>query len=355
MARKTPLDGEIEFLKPSELSDLLEMSILARRAVFVHGDPGLGKSEIIRQTVGRIKRKLFETRLTGRDLVDLYGLPAVDGAYTHWLRPKFLPEGTDPCVWFLDETNRNTQQMLNLILQPVLDGRMGDHELPKDCVVIAAGNFEDDPGVVKMSAAMALRFKHVGIVADVDDWCVWARASGIYPSVLAFMRWRPELLHQFDPKKKASPNPRTWKFTSDDVATCEAQKASPRLLQAAVVGNVGKAAGTEYMGFHRMFTTLPSVDAAIMNPKTAALPDAANPSVCYATSAALARRASPSNFNRIVTYASRMNEEFNRLTVHLAVARERDHPSMPEHLPAGALTTQPEYLNWVIAHPEVVN
>jgi hypothetical protein len=30
------------------------------------------------------------------------------------------------------------------------------------------------------------------------------------PEVVAFMRWRPELLHRFEPAEKAFPSPRAW-------------------------------------------------------------------------------------------------------------------------------------------------
>jgi hypothetical protein len=196
--------------------------------------------------------------MSGRDPVDLMGLPRIEavkkedtprGGYglypedcdylTKWAQPSMLPrKGKRPSILFLDEINRGTQMVLNVCLQLVQDRRIGDYVLPDDCVVMAAGNPESDPGVIKMSSAMKERFQHVHLEIDTDDWCSWALSAGIDPIVIAFIRFRPELLHRFDPKELKSPNPRNWQFVSEIIAVDPA----PHIEHEMFVGALGKAA-----------------------------------------------------------------------------------------------------------------
>jgi MoxR-like ATPase len=107
----------------------------------VWSQPGMGKSNIVAQTTERIGFDLYDLRLSGREPVDVMGLPFTEDGMTKWETPAMLPrKGTRPSVLFLDEINRATQMMLNTALQLVLDRRVGDYRLPDDCVVLAAGN-----------------------------------------------------------------------------------------------------------------------------------------------------------------------------------------------------------------------
>jgi hypothetical protein len=325
-------------MKPSELTLAIETCVKANRPMMIWSQPGMGKSKIMSQTAKRLGRKLFDLRLTGRDVVDFIGLPTVTKAgETSFARPKMLPKDSDgPSILFLDEINRASQMMLNAALQMVLDHKIGEHELPADCVVMAAGNPETDPGVIRMSGAMKLRFVHIDLEVNVDDWCKWAIAAGVEPVVIAFIRFRPELLHSFDPKARVSPNPRSWEFVSQIVA----QMPVAEVRHALFVGNVGESTAVEFSGFERLFATLPQIDSIVIDPVKTKVP--VEPATLYAVAAALARRISATNIGRILTYLERMPIEYNVLCVKIAVGRL-----------ASQLTSTPEFTRWAVAHSDV--
>ncbi len=324
-------------MKPSDLTLALESCAKAKRPAMVWSQPGMGKSQIMAQTAARLGLKFFDLRLTGRDAVDVLGLPLIEKGETKWARPSMLPKESDgPALLFLDEINRASQMMLNAGLQMVLDHRIGEHELPAECVVMAAGNPESDPGVIRMSSAMKLRFAHLDLEVSTDDWCQWAVAAGIEPVVIAFLRFRPELLHSFDAKARVSPNPRAWQFVSEIAA----QNPDPRVEHALFAGCVGEATAVEFSGFRRLYKDLPQIDAILLEPKKTAVPTA--PATLYAIAAALSRRASDVNFGRILTYLERMPVEYNVLAVKMAVGRAN-----------GRLTSTPEFTRWAVAHADV--
>ena len=324
-------------MKPSDLTLALETCIQAKRPAFVTSNPGMGKSQIMAQTAARLGYDFYDVRLSGRDPVDVMGLPRIEGDVTKWCAPALLPKkGPRPSVLFLDEMNRASQMVLNVGLQLVLDGRVGDYVLPADCVVMAAGNPESDPGVTRMSSAMKLRFIHLDLEVSNDDWCQWAVGAGLEPVVIGFLRFRPELLHAFDAKARVSPNPRAWQFVSDIVR----QNPNARIAHELFVGVLGEAAAIEFSGFRRLYSELPQIDAILLEPHKTKVP--ADSCTLYAVAAALARRASANNFGRILTYLERMPVEYNVLAVKMAAGRQN-----------GQLTSTPEFTKWAVAHSDV--
>lgn len=322
-------------MKPTSLIRTLKTCIAANRPAMIISHPGMGKSQIVRAVAEQMALKLYDVRLSGRDPVDLLGLPRIENNVTRWCTPAILPQA-GPALLFLDEMNRAQQMVLNVGLQLVLDRRVGDYVLPEGVSIVAAGNPETDPGVTKMSAAMKLRFVHLHLEISPDDWLQYALKSGIDPVVMAWIQFRPDLLHAFDAKALNSPNPRGWEFISDIIK----QEPDADVEHEIYAGIVGEATAIEFSGFKRLQRELPQIPTILLDPKKAKVPT--EPSALYAISAALARRASESNLGRVLTYLERLPKEFNVLCVKMLVARLAD-----------AITSTPEYTRWTVAHADV--
>ena len=81
--------------------------------------------------------------------------------------------------------------------QLVLDRKLGEYRLPDGWVVIAAGNPASERGVhFSMPRPLRNRFVHLDLEPDFMDWCKWAVKSGIRPEIIAFLRFKPALLHE---------------------------------------------------------------------------------------------------------------------------------------------------------------
>jgi AAA domain (dynein-related subfamily) len=324
-------------LKPSQVAAALVSLVKAGQPTALWGAPGIGKSDIVRQVGASLGMSVIDIRASMLDPVDLRGLPMVQNGRSHWATPEFLP--TDGVgILFLDELNRAPTMVQNALFQLVLDRKLGEYELPSGWVVVAACNRETDGGgVQRMAAALANRFVHIDVEPDLDDWCKWAASNSMDPMLIAFMRFRPEYLNRFDPKAKAFPTPRSWSFVSRIVG----QHQTPDLELAMVSGTVGQAAAIEFESFARTFRQLPSIDAILLNPATAAVPT--DPATCYAVSAALARRATDTNVGRVIQYLDRMPEEFAVYAIKDATARD----------PMVAKT--PEFILWASVHGDVMS
>jgi hypothetical protein len=321
---------------PSELTEALNVLIDAAQPACIWGEPGIGKSQIVAQVAQATNRRLIDVRAVLLDPVDLRGLPHVNGdGRSHWAIPDFLPRDGKG-ILFLDELNRAVPLVQNACLQLVLDRRLGEYALPDDWQVIAACN-NVDTGVSKMSSALCNRFVHLDLITSLDEWCKWAIKAGIEPAVIAFLRFRSELLHQYERNAKAFPSPRTWEFTSNITA-----KHPNKSVELAIFeGTIGHGAAVEYAAFLQLFRSLPSIDSILLNPDKANVP-INDPASLWAIGAALARRASDQNFRRVLTYLDRMPQEYAVMTVKDAVGRD------------ATLATTSEFTQWAIAHSDVV-
>ena len=308
------------YIKPSELKGKLETLISLNKPTFIWGASGIGKSEIIAKVAEKLDYNLIDVRVSLLDPVDLRGVPSVENGITKWNPPVFLPrEGDKTSILFLDELPHGSPSVQNALFQLIRDRQIGEYKLPDSTIIISAGNrVSDRVGANKINGALANRFVHLHLEADVDYFCHYALSEGDFePNIVAFIRYRPELLFDFNKDSVAWASPRAWEYVSD------IGKANKQNLQdlALVGGCVGDSVAVEFCAFMGMVNSLPDVSEIIKNPETYEVSE--DPSVLYALTGALAVRANASNFDAIITYMTReeMSNEFAVLCVKDAVTR----------------------------------
>ena len=310
------------YIKPSELKSKLETLISINKPAFIWGASGIGKSEIISKVAEKLDYNLIDVRVSLLDPVDLRGVPSVENGVTKWNPPIFLPQENDKqSILFLDELQHGSPSVQNALFQLIRDRRIGEYKLPDSTIILAAGNrVSDRVGANKINGALANRFSHLHLEADVNDWVKWGMSEGsIDPNVIAFIRYRPELLFDFDKDSVAWASPRTWESVSDIVKADSKGMVVNSQDQSLIGGTVGDSVAIEFCAFMGMVNTLPDVSAIIKNPETYEISD--DPSVLYALTGALARRSDATNFDAIITYMTRdeMSNEFAVLCINDAI------------------------------------
>lgn len=294
-------------MKPSHVKAALTALFGATfRVPFLWGPMGIGKSDVVRQIADALGVGFIDLRAVLLDPVDLRGLPYREDETTRWATPEFLPREGEG-ILFLDELNSAPPLVQAACYQLILDRKLGEYEVPKGWHVLAAGNRKNDRGVTfKMPAPLANRLIHIDFEVDNKDWERWALDNDVRTEVIAFLRFKPDLLFAFEPNEKAFPTPRSWAFVSDVLKSnmpVIGDETGASIEHQMIAGCVGEGAAAEFMGFLRVYRQLPSPEACLMDPHGATVP--ADPSARYAITVALARRANPENFGRLVEYLDR--------------------------------------------------
>ena len=194
------------------LGSLVEHDL--KYSTMIWGPPGIGKSSIVAQTAIARGLDFVDVRLSQLAPTDLRGLPVPENGISRWYPPEFLPR-SGAGILFLDELNLAPPTMQGMAQQLVLDRRVGSYILPEGWFIWAAGNRKEDRAAVfDMPAPLANRFLHLVVESDFESFKGYALTKGIHEQVLAFLSFRPELLHKLDPQQPAWPSPRAWMMAS---------------------------------------------------------------------------------------------------------------------------------------------
>jgi len=283
-------------MRPAQLNIILDREFLSTHKghhtpVMLWGPPGVGKSQIVAQIAAKHNAPIIDIRLSQMEPSDLRGIPFRVDNQVEWAIPALLPNVSrhgSAGILFLDEITSAPPSVSAAAYQLILDRRLGEYQVPNGWAIIAAGNRQGDRGVTyTMPAPLANRFSHFELEVYLDDWVAWAYQNNIDEKVIAFLRFRPELLFDFDPAHNpvAFPSPRSWEFAHRAL-----QKFSDYadLLLGSLQACVGPAAGIELNAFITNLENMPDLEA-ILRGELVPIPKEID--LQYAVAAALVGRA----------------------------------------------------------------
>ena len=283
-------------MRPAQLLKVIDKEFQSTQhghhtPVMLWGPPGVGKSQMVAQVAATHDVPLIDIRLSQMEPSDLRGIPFLKGEIVDWAIPSMLPDTQRHGVkgiLFLDEITSAPPSVAAAAYQLILDRSLGEYKVPDHWAIIAAGNRQGDRGVTyTMPAPLANRFSHYEVDVNLDDWVAWAYANDIDERVIGFLRFRPDLVFDFDPSYNpiAFPSPRSWEFAH---RALQKFGEDPDLLVSALQACVGKAAGVELNAFVESLHQMPDLDAIISGEN---VPAPGELDLQYAVASALVARA----------------------------------------------------------------
>ena len=283
-------------MRPTHITAVIEQEFSStlqgyHTPVMIWGPPGVGKSQIVAQVAENHDAAIVDIRLSQMEPSDLRGIPFKNGQKVEWAIPAMLPDVAvhgEAGILFIDEITSAPPSVSAAAYQLILDRRLGEYRVPDQWVIVAAGNRQGDRGVTySMPAPLANRFSHYEVSVNLDDWAGWAYRNNIDERIIAFLRFRPDLLFDFNPEHNpvAFPSPRSWEFAHRALYKFAEQ---PNLLLGGLEACVGKAAGVELFAFVQSLEKLPDIDAILCG-ESQECPDEID--LQYAVATALVTRA----------------------------------------------------------------
>ena len=278
---------------------------------YIEGKPGGGKSALAMSVAKDLEfDNVVQFFASLRDPVDLLGTPRNDGEVTRWIPPaelKRLESGRNLLI--IEELSDCGTQMQNALCGLIYDRKINDMHLSQNTYIIATGNrTQDKSGANRVVSKLYGRVRTFEFVENIDDWCEWALDNEIDPVMIQFLRFRPDLLSDFNPDRKANPTPRTWSR-----ANLTPSNLPTDVYFNNIAGDVGEGAAAEYTGFRKIYENLPNIDAILMNPSKAEVPT--DPAVLYALTGAIAHKTSKDNFDRVCEYVDKLKPEFQVMCI----------------------------------------
>ena len=289
---------------------------------YIEGAPGLGKTQSKRQIAGRLGLAYQPLIGSQYDPAELAGwaLPIEGSDKMKRSEPDWWPDGSTPTLLDLDELPQSSTAVQNIFAQLVNERRIGSRKLPDNVVITASGNrMSDKAGTSAIPTHLRDRLMYLPVEADLEDTISFFTRNGVDERVCGYLRARPEFLHKFDRDQTACPSPRSW----DRVSTILKFSVDPLCMSYAIAGQVGVEASADFQMYLKVTSQMPDIDALIANPKAAEIPT--NISILHAVCAALSRRMSDGNADRIITYIKRLHQqEFGAFVMKDAINRDPD-------------------------------
>jgi hypothetical protein len=301
-----------------------------KRPIFLWGPPGIGKSDVVAEIARDMGALLIDLRLGQMDPTDIRGIPFYNKELgkMDWAPPIDLPDEETASqypyvVLFMDEMNSAPPAVQSAAYQLVLNRRVGKYKLPKNVVMVAAGNRESDKGVTyRMPTPLSNRFVHSEMKVDFPSWQEWAIKNQIHKDVVGFLTFAKQDLYDFDAKSssRAFATPRSWTFVSELLADEDLDIATTTDL---IAGTVGEGLAVKFMAHRKISGKLPKPEdilsgkATELETKEVSAMYSLVISLCYELKGALERKVSDKDFHTMADnfFAYMMKNFETELTV----------------------------------------
>jgi len=329
-------------MRSEKLKQFLVSAFKSGRRVLVKGKPGVGKSELVAMAAAECNADVVLMHPAIADPTDFKGMPALTngGSEAHFLpfgELNRLVNATKLTVCFQDDLGQAAPAVQAAVMQLNQARSVNGTMISPHVVFCGATNDTTHmAGVSGMIEPLKSRWDTiVELEVSVDDWSNWALTAGMPAELVAFIRFRPALLSDFKPTKEIrnTPSPRTWaavgNWLNDGVKDLE-----------VFTGSVGEGAATEFYSFLDMYASLPSLDAILLDPKSAEVPE--KPAALFAVASGLARKSTAANLDRVTTYLARMPKEFEVMSIRDAVRLNK------------GVTQSAAFVTWATRNSEVL-
>ena len=299
-------------ISASEMTNALDSVLLSKLTPMLVGSPGIGKSDIVKLTAKKHNLKLIDLRLAQSDPTDLNGFPTLQNDAPPTTFPlenlDEIPVGYEGWLLFLDEINAAPPAIQAAAYKLVLDRQIGSHNLHKRVAIVCAGNKATDKAIVnRLSTAMQSRMIHLNLMVDTESWLEWANTHNVDHRVISFIKFRPELLHKFNPSHADNTfaSPRTWEFLSKIIVD---KKEFTKTDHAVLVGTVGEGPATEFRAFCDVYKDLPTIEDMLENPTLVNIPR--EPGHQYAMTTLISHHANDDTIEALMIVAKKLPIEF---------------------------------------------
>lgn len=284
----------------------------------VQSYPGLGKSDMVKSIAKELNLELIDVRLAQMEPNDLLGYPTIEGGRSKYipmdifpLEGDELPKGKDGFILFLDELRNANIHVQQAAYRILLDREVGNSKLHDHCLVVAAGNREEDGCFVPpMPSALRNRVVHLNMEVDKDEWLNWAVANNVDPRITTYIQFKPQsLMTDYADSAEASfGSPRSWEFVNRIISGKD--KIQDKVTRSLVNGAISTPVAADFYSYIQYFDSVASYKDVLKDPKEAKCPEYHDIGLIWATIGMLSGNFKEKDIEPVMTYLERLPEEY---------------------------------------------
>lgn len=256
--------------------------------VFVQGEPGIGKSSILKALEARLGDK-YQYIYIDCPLMDLpkIGLPYVKDGVTHDAPGAIWGLGDKrPKIIMLDEVSKAANAYKPMFTRLMLERSVGDKPLPHGSIVFATGNNASDGVGDTMQGHINNRITHVPMTKpSAEEWIEWAHENAVNEIIVSGVHQFPHVMmsymddtngdnpYIFNPKKNrgAFASPRSL-YKAGHICD-QRTELGMDLTLSALEGTVGVSFARDLVAYMSVADSVPKWGDIEKKPDTLDMPD----------------------------------------------------------------------------------
>lgn len=218
------INCEIPEVSPNQMKRIIRRFRKARKAIYIEGEPGVGKSFIVEDIAREFDYAMIDRRASGWAPDTAAGtlMQDIKTRSTVWFPPEWLQiKDTRPKLYFFDELSAAHDMVRKPLFGWFLERRLNDIRAGDDDLLMAAGNVGSFGTIVQhMDNATLGRFLKFRLVPSLEQWIPdFAAVHDVHPAVVAYLKHQighfcmTEYAMQHE--LTAYGNPRNWTTFSD--------------------------------------------------------------------------------------------------------------------------------------------
>ncbi len=338
---------------------IIKRAVRTGTNVHLIGHPGIGKTQIIEQTVRDIQTddpnfKLFVVYTPAMSPLDFVAVvpDMVEKTLDHFHNSSLPNRYVTPDmkgILFLGERDNADPATNKALLKYTNNEDMGGLQKPEGVIVVSDSNcIGHKSGVNQQPLSLVSRSRNLNVECDPDEFLKHLSAIGGHPTVQAYLLLRREHVDTFAKTLESRhygswANPRAWVRLSN--ALIDADSMSEEFTEEEIIGDIGEAVGREFIGFMTATRTLVSMDKILKSPAKAKKPE--KMADVYAVIAMVASNSKPDNMDPIIEYVKRFDLEVHVLYLRLLSSNK----TVNRH----EIANTKAYKTWLMGAPELTN
>lgn len=316
-------------MRAKQLKEAIDLCLTANEPLLIVGAPAIGKSQIVDQ-----QARIWLEKQGGGDILLTHpvcedataysglGFPSDDRTYAKILAYGNLHQmciAKRPLIVILDDVGQATDSVQSALMQLVEARNVNGVRISEHVHFILCSNRRGDKANVRgIIEPLKSRCVVVSLEVNADDTILHFNNIGMPASLIAFCKFRPNLIHDFKPTTDMinSSSPR---------GAVKAGKLQllgiPKSIEFETFrGCQGEQWATEYCAYLRQYRDMPDPELYLNDP-TKELPK--EESLGYALAAALSAMANKINVEKIYALSMRMDAEYSTFMIFSMIQRDK--------------------------------
>ena len=233
--------------------NLSKFYIRSNQNLFIFGQRGTGKTDILLQAIRECGYKTNYINLSVVDRSDICGYPNINSKddIITFKSPHYLPKlinNKPDCVLLFDEVDKAPPEVTAPLLEILQFKTINGTKLNVASCVLTGNLLNEGAYSNLISTALLDRGAKYILSFNFDNWINWAKNNNIHDLILVFLKNNPELTcGKIDDSCYASPSPRGWSLASEALLKAKELKIVDIDTVAQIVsGFVGNDAGLKF-------------------------------------------------------------------------------------------------------------